>query len=79
VRASADIGELEGILRYSEEQLVSSNIVKSPYSSIVDAPLTSVAAGTLLKVVAWYDHQRGYSDRLVELIQLVLSRVPGHT
>ena len=76
--ARADIGELAGILRYSEEPLVSSDIIKSPYSSIFDAPLTTVVDGTQLKVVAWYDNEWGYSNRLVELTQRVLSRVPAH-
>ena len=74
--ARADIGELAGILRYSEEPLVSSDIVKSPYSSIFDAPLTTVVDGTQLKVVAWYDNEWGYSNRLVELAQRILVRVP---
>ena len=76
--ARADIGELAGILRYSEEPLVSSDIVKSPYSSIFDAPLTTVVDGTQLKVVAWYDNEWGYSNRLVELTQRVLAPVPAH-
>ena len=59
--------ELDGILAYSEEPLVSSDIVKSPYSSIFDAPLTSVVDGTLVKVIAWYDNEWGYANRLVEL------------
>ena len=63
---------LEGILRYSEEPLVSSDIVKSTYSSIFDAPLTTVVDETQLKVVAWYDNEWGYSNRLVELAQRVL-------
>ena len=75
--ACADIDELAGILHYSEEPLVSSDIVKSPYSSIFDAPLTTVVDGTQLKVVAWYDNEWGYSNRLVELAQLVRSRVPA--
>jgi glyceraldehyde 3-phosphate dehydrogenase len=74
----ADNGVLEGILRYSEEPLVSSDIVKSPYSSIFDAPLTMVIDGTQVKVVAWYDNEWGYSNRLVELAQLVLAPVPAH-
>ena len=77
--ARADFGELAGILRYSEEPLVSSDIIKSPYSSIFDAPLTTVVDGTQLKVVAWYDNEWGYSNRLVELTQRVLARVPAHT
>ena len=75
--ARADIGELTGILRYSEEPLVSSDIVRSPYSSIFDAPLTTVVDGTQLKVVAWYDNEWGYSNRLVELAQRVLAPVPA--
>ena len=68
----ADAGELAGILLYSEEPLVSSDIVKSPYSAIFDAPLTTVTDGTQVKVVAWYDNEWGYSNRLVELAQRVL-------
>jgi glyceraldehyde 3-phosphate dehydrogenase len=71
----ADAGDLEGILRYSEEPLVSSDIVKSPYSATFDAPLTAVIDGTQVKVVAWYDNEWGYSNRLVELAQRVLAPV----
>ena len=78
VESRADRGELLGILRYSEEPLVSSDIVKSPYSSIFDAPLTTVIDGTQVKVVAWYDNEWGYSNRLVELAQRVLVPVPAH-
>jgi len=74
----ADRRELAGILRYSEEPLVSSDIVRSPYSSIFDAPLTMVIDGTLVKVVAWYDNEWGYSNRLVELAQRVLAPVPAY-
>jgi glyceraldehyde 3-phosphate dehydrogenase len=75
-REQADTGPLAGILRYSDEPLVSSDIVKSPFSSIFDAPLTTVVDGTQLKVVAWYDNEWGYSNRLVELVQRVLVRAP---
>ncbi len=68
----ADRGELAGILRYSEDPLVSSDIIRSPYSSIFDAPLTTVVDGTQVKVVSWYDNEWGYSNRLVELAQRVL-------
>jgi len=71
-RERADVGPLEGILRYSEEPLVSSDIVKSRYSSIFDAPLSTVVDGTQVKVVAWYDNEWGYSNRLVELACRVL-------
>ncbi|HEY2372139.1 MAG TPA: type I glyceraldehyde-3-phosphate dehydrogenase [Gaiellaceae bacterium] len=60
------------VLAYSEAPLVSSDIVKSPYSSIFDAPLTAVLDGTQVKVVAWYDNEWGYSTRLVELAERVL-------
>ena len=69
--ARADRGELEGILAYSEEPLVSSDVVRSPYSSIFDAPLTTVVDGTQVKVIAWYDNEWGYSNRLVELAQRI--------
>ena len=72
VAEHADSGQLEGILAYSEEPLVSSDIIKSPYSSIFDAGLTSVIGGTQVKVVAWYDNEWGYSNRLGELAQRVL-------
>jgi glyceraldehyde 3-phosphate dehydrogenase (phosphorylating) len=68
----ADTGRLEGILAYSEEPLVSSDIVKSPYSSIFDSGLTAVVDGTQVKVVAWYDNEWGYSNRLIDLAQRVL-------
>jgi glyceraldehyde 3-phosphate dehydrogenase len=72
----ADRGELEGILAYSEEPLVSTDAIKSPFSAILDAGLTTVSGGTLVKVVAWYDNEWGYSTRLVELLQRVLVPVP---
>jgi glyceraldehyde 3-phosphate dehydrogenase len=72
VAGRADTGALEGILAYSEEPLVSSDIVKSSYSAIFDSGLTSVVDGTQVKVVAWYDNEWGYSNRLVELAQRVL-------
>jgi glyceraldehyde 3-phosphate dehydrogenase len=70
--ARADSGDLAGILRYSTDPLVSSDIQKNPYSSIVDGPLTAVLDGTLVKVVSWYDNEWGYSNRLVDLATKVL-------
>src|SRR5829696_1163933 len=69
--ARADHDELTGILAYSEEPLVSSDILASPYSSIFDAPLSAVTDGTSVKVVAWYDNEWGYSTRLGELVERV--------
>jgi glyceraldehyde 3-phosphate dehydrogenase len=73
-RSKADTGPLTGILRYTEDPIVSSDIVKSPFSAIFDSELTSVVDGTLVKVVAWYDNEWGYSNRCVELAQRVLVR-----
>jgi glyceraldehyde 3-phosphate dehydrogenase len=70
-RLRADSGPMTGILAYNEDPIVSSDIVKSPYSSIYDAPLTSVMNETQVKVVAWYDNEWGYASRLVELAALV--------
>jgi glyceraldehyde 3-phosphate dehydrogenase len=70
--AAAASGPLVGIIQFNEDPIVSSDIVKSPYSSIVDAKLTSVIDATMLKVVAWYDNEWGYSNRIVELVQKVL-------
>jgi glyceraldehyde 3-phosphate dehydrogenase (phosphorylating) len=76
-RERADSGPLEGILQYSEDPIVSSDIVGSPYSSIFDAPLTSVMDSTQVKVIAWYDNEWGYSNRLVELAARMLVKVPA--
>jgi glyceraldehyde 3-phosphate dehydrogenase len=76
VAAKADSGSLEGILKYSEDPLVSTDIVRSPYSSIFDAPLTMVIDEKLVKVLAWYDNEWGYSNRVVDLAQRVLAEAP---
>ncbi len=71
VKAAAE-GPLEGILAYTEDPIVSSDIVQDPHSSIFDAEQTMVMEGTLVKVVSWYDNEWGYSNRLVELAAKVL-------
>jgi glyceraldehyde 3-phosphate dehydrogenase len=68
---AAATGDLEGILAYTEEPIVSSDIEQSPYSAIFDAELTMVD-GKLVKVFAWYDNEWGYSNRVVDLTQKVL-------
>ena len=68
----ADTGPLKGILEYTEDPIVSSDIVRSPYSSIFDSQLTMVIEGRLVKVVAWYDNEWGYSNRVVDLAERVL-------
>jgi glyceraldehyde 3-phosphate dehydrogenase len=72
----ADTGPLEGILKYTEDPIVSSDIVASPYSSIFDAPLTMVIDDRLVKVIAWYDNEWGYSNRVVDLAERVLAGAP---
>ena len=59
--------EYQGIIGVSEEELVSKDFVGDPHSAIVDLPLTDVVCGNMIKVVAWYDNEWGYSNRLVEL------------
>ena len=68
-RSAAD-GPLRGILRYAAEPLVSTDIVRSPYSCVFDSQLT-MAQGSLVKVFGWYDNEWGYSSRLVDLVELV--------
>jgi glyceraldehyde 3-phosphate dehydrogenase len=72
LKAAAEGGPLLGIMQYTEDEIVSSDIVKSPFSAIVDAQLTAVLDSTMLKVVAWYDNEWGYSNRLVDLVPRVL-------
>jgi glyceraldehyde 3-phosphate dehydrogenase len=72
LKAASEAGPLAGIMQYTDDPIVSTDIVKSQYSSIVDSLLTSVVDGTMLKVVAWYDNEWGYSNRLVDLVQRVL-------
>jgi glyceraldehyde 3-phosphate dehydrogenase len=72
LKAASESGPLKGILAYTEDPIVSSDIERSPYSSIVDSLLTAVMEGTMLKVIAWYDNEWGYSNRVVDLVQRVL-------
>ncbi len=73
VKAAAD-GPLKGILVYTEDPIVSSDIVTDPASCIFDALLTNVN-GNMLKVVGWYDNEWGYSNRLADLVRLVGSKL----
>ncbi len=72
LQAAASSGPLAGIMQYTEDPIVSSDIVQSPFSSIVDSQLTAVLDATMVKVVAWYDNEWGYSNRIVDLVQRVL-------
>jgi glyceraldehyde 3-phosphate dehydrogenase len=75
-RQRADTGHMTGVLAYTEDPIVSSDIVKSPFSSILDAQLSNVMNDTQVKVVSWYDNEWGYATRLVELAERVLAPVP---
>jgi glyceraldehyde 3-phosphate dehydrogenase len=59
-------------MQYTEDPIVSTDIVRSPFSAIVDSQLTAVMDGTMVKVIAWYDNEWGYSNRLVDLVTRVL-------
>jgi glyceraldehyde 3-phosphate dehydrogenase len=71
-RAASERDDLKGILRYTEDPIVSTDIVSDPHSSIVDGQLTAVIDGTLVKVVSWYDNEWGYSNRCVDILQKLL-------
>jgi glyceraldehyde 3-phosphate dehydrogenase len=75
-RAKADTGDLAGILLYSDEPLVSTDIIHSSYSSIFDSDLTMVN-GNLVKVFGWYDNEWGYSCRLVDLVAKIGATMPA--
>ncbi|MGH2834969.1 MAG: type I glyceraldehyde-3-phosphate dehydrogenase [Solirubrobacteraceae bacterium] len=72
LKAASESGPMKGLLAYTEDPIVSSDIVTSPFSSILDSQLTSVIDGTMVKAVAWYDNEWGYSNRVVDLVQKVL-------
>ncbi|WP_292656104.1 type I glyceraldehyde-3-phosphate dehydrogenase [Nitratifractor sp.] len=73
--AEAAQGELKGILEFSTEELVSTDILGNPHSSIIDGLSTQVLGGKMVKVMAWYDNEFGYSGRLLELADLIASKM----
>ncbi|WP_313507451.1 type I glyceraldehyde-3-phosphate dehydrogenase [Kosakonia sacchari] len=73
-REAAEAGPLKGILGYSDEPLVSSDYQGDPRSSIIDGLSTLVIGGNLVKILAWYDNEWGFSNRLVELASLIAKR-----
>ncbi|OCG36906.1 type I glyceraldehyde-3-phosphate dehydrogenase [Gilliamella apicola] len=68
IKKTVNLKKMDGILTYTEDEIVSSDIIGNPASSIFDAKLTKVMDGTLLKVVSWYDNEWGFSNRLVDTI-----------
>ena len=73
--AEAAAGELKGVLEFSTEELVSTDILGNPHSSIIDGLSTQVLGGRMVKMMAWYDNEFGYSGRLLELADLVASKM----
>ncbi len=71
LKNAAEDARYRGVLAVTEEPLVSSDFIGNPYSSIVDLTLTKVIDGDLVKIVAWYDNEWGYSNRLVEMAGLI--------
>jgi glyceraldehyde 3-phosphate dehydrogenase len=76
LKTAAD-GTLHGILGYEERPLVSVDFVNDPRSAIVDALSTMVVDGTQVKILAWYDNEWGYANRLVELARKVAASLPA--
>ncbi len=74
-KKAASSGPLKGILRYTEDPIVSSDIVGDPHSSIFDAGLT-MSLGKMVKILSWYDNEWGYSNRLVQTTLFTGSKVP---
>jgi len=72
LKAAAESGALQGLLHYTDEDIVSTDIIKNPASSILDSQLTAVMDSTMVKLVAWYDNEWGYSNRVVEVVQKLL-------
>ena len=73
LKAAAE-GPLKGILAYTEDPVVSTDMLHNPNSSIIDATLTKVVGGNLLKLIAWYDNEWGYSMRCVDLVEFLAKK-----
>lgn len=70
-KKAGETAPLKPYLQYSEDPLVSIDIVGNPHSAIFDAPMTSVSGGNLIKVLAWYDNEWGYSRRMIDMMSLI--------
>jgi glyceraldehyde 3-phosphate dehydrogenase len=71
IKQAAESSHLKGILNWTEEELVSTDFIGDPHSCIADLNLTNVVGGNMVKIVAWYDNEWGYSNRLVEMVSLM--------
>lgn len=79
IKKAAETPTYKGILAASEDPLVSSDIIGNSHSSIVDLSLTQVVGGNMLKIIAWYDNEYGYANRLVEQAIMVGEKISGAT
>ncbi len=73
MKAAAE-GSLKGYLQYSDEPLVSTDIIANPYSSIFDSGMTKVLEGNFAKILAWYDNEWGYSVRVADLCKFFVEK-----
>jgi len=74
-KKAASEGPLQGILRYTDEELVSSDFIGDPASCILDSKTTNVIDGTLVTVQGWYDNEWGYASRCVDMLRFMGSRL----
>jgi glyceraldehyde 3-phosphate dehydrogenase len=72
MKAAAAAGRLHGIMDYTEVPLVSGDYIGNPFSSIVDGTLTDVMGGNMVKLFSWYDNEWGFSNRMVDLMRLMM-------
>ena len=72
VKAAAATSEFQGVLEYTEEPVVSSDVIGNPHSSIFDASFTQVGGGRYLKALSWYDNEWGYSSRVCDVLRLMV-------
>lgn len=77
IKKAADSPRLRHVLDYTDEELVSSDFIGNPHSAIVDLSLTQVVGGNLIKIVAWYENEWGYSNRLVEMVEHAGTKIKG--
>jgi len=76
VKTAAE-GKMKGVLAYTEEPLVSSDLNHDPHSSIFAAPLTKVLDGDLVKVIAWYDNEWGFANRMIDVARVMANNLKG--
>ena len=73
-KKASETGPLKPYLQYSEDPIVSVDILGNPYSAIFDSPLTDVTGGTLVKCFAWYDNEFGYAHRMIDMMKLIAGK-----